>query len=71
MGEHIARGARADNGIRKKLPGHITVIQSWLIATLDRFQLPQTAELKKYFTENLSLLGQLPVSALKTGDRFC
>ena len=54
----------------KKLPGHITVIQSWLIATLDRFQLPQTAELKNYFTENLSLLGQLPVSALKTGGSF-
>ena len=51
----------------QKLPGYITVIQSWLIATLDRFQLPQTNELKKYFTENLSLLGQLPMSALKTG----
>ena len=51
----------------QKLPGYITDAQVWLIATLDRFQLPQTNELKKYFTENLSLLGQLPVSALKTG----
>lgn len=49
----------------QQLPGYVTVAQSWLIATLDRFELPQTAELKKYFTENLSLLGQLPVTALR------
>ena len=49
----------------KKLPGYVTIAESWLIATLDQFELPQTAELKKYFTENLSLLGQLPVTALR------
>lgn len=49
----------------QQLPGYITVAQSWLIVTLDRFDLPQTAELKKYFTENLSLLGQFPVTALR------
>ncbi len=49
----------------KKLPGYVTIAESWLIATFDRFELPQTAELKKYFTENLSLLGQLPVTALR------
>lgn len=49
----------------KKLPGYVTIAESWLIATLDKFELPQTAELKKYFTENLSLLGQLPVTALR------
>ena len=52
-------------GFAQKLPGYITIAESWLIATLDRFELPQTAELKKYFTENLSLLGQFPVTALK------
>ena len=49
----------------KKLPGYINLTQSWLIATLDTFDLPQTAELKKYFTENLSLLGQFPVTAFR------
>ena len=49
----------------QKLPDYIKLTQSWLIATLDKFDLPQTAELQKYFTENLSLLSQFPVTALR------
>ena len=49
----------------KKLPDYIKLTQSWLITTLDKFDLPQTAELQKYFTENLSLLSQFPVTALR------
>ncbi len=45
----------------KKLPDYIKLTQSWLIAMLDKFDLPQTAELQKYFTENLSLLSQFPL----------
>ncbi len=49
----------------KKLPAYITVVESWLIAALEKFPFPQRAELTKYFTENLSLLAQIPLSALR------
>ncbi len=53
-----------------KLPGYIRLIEKWLISMFDTFQLSQNANLKEYLTENLSLLAQLPVSALRTGGEF-
>lgn len=54
----------------QKMPGYIRVVESWLIAALDRLRLSQTEELKKYLAENLAVLAQIPVSALRTGGSF-
>lgn len=54
----------------RKLPGYLRVVETWLIATLDKFQISAAAELKKYLAENLSVLAQIPLSALRTGGSF-
>lgn len=53
-----------------KLPGYLRVVESWLIAALDGFQLAGAAEIKKYLADNLAVLAQLPLSALRTGGSF-
>lgn len=54
----------------RKLPGYLRVVETWLISTLDGFQIAAASELKKYLAENLSVLAQIPLSALRTGGSF-
>ncbi len=51
----------------QKLPGYLIVLESWLDATLERFQLSPAVEWRKYVTENLSVLAQIPMAALQAG----
>lgn len=54
----------------KRLPGYIVVIEGWLEAALLRLQVARPEAAKKFLSENLAAMGQLPLDALRSGGLF-
>jgi predicted PurR-regulated permease PerM len=54
----------------RRLPGYLRVVEGWLEAALVQLQVARPEEAKKFLSENLAALGQLPLDALRTGGSF-
>lgn len=54
----------------QRFPDYARVLESWVESTLTKFQLVPSNEVKKFFSENLAALGQLPVQLLADGGAF-
>ncbi|MBT3352104.1 MAG: AI-2E family transporter [Nitrospinaceae bacterium] len=53
-----------------RLPGYIEVLEGWLEAALIRLQVARPEATKKFLSENLAALGQLPLDAIRSGGSF-
>jgi predicted PurR-regulated permease PerM len=56
--------------LSKRLPGYLRVLEGWLEAALIRLQVVPPEEVKKYLSENLGALSQIPLDALRSGGSF-
>jgi len=54
----------------RRLPGYLRVLEEWLEAALIHLQVGRPEETKKFLSENLAALAQLPLDALRTGGSF-
>ena len=54
----------------QRMPGYVRVVEGWLEALLQRFQVVPPDEVKKFLAKNLASLGQLPLDALRAGGSF-
>ena len=54
----------------EQLPDYVRVLEGWLETALIKLQVAQPEEARKFLSENLSALGQLPIEALRTGGSF-
>ena len=54
----------------KRLPGYIEVLESWLEAALIRLQVARPEAAKKFLSENLAAMAQLPLDAIRSGGSF-
>ncbi|MEE9274238.1 MAG: AI-2E family transporter [bacterium] len=53
----------------RRVPAYARVVEGWLETTLARFEIVPPEEIRKYITENLVLLGRLPLQALSAGGK--
>ncbi len=53
-----------------RFPGYVRVVEGWLESGLTYFQLVPPDEAKKFISDNLAALGQLPLQLFKTGGTF-
>ncbi len=53
----------------RRVPAYARVAEGWLETTLARFEIAPPEEIRKFITENLVLLGRLPLQALGAGGK--
>ncbi len=56
--------------LAERFPGYVRVVERWLESGLTYFQFVPPNEAKKFISDNLAALGQLPVQIFKSGGTF-